>query len=173
MGEAAQFEAQQLADRLATKREQLNAVMQQIEKVCRQFVSYRHLRSIPGFGPYVAAEVLAIIGDPNRFRSRRQIIRLAGLDLNAKRSGKRSDAAVPVISKCGNVNLRYALYQAAQIATYHNERFRALFLRYLKGREKERGIKTKVRVKLAAKMLVLAWTMMKNNTDFDPSLLKV
>ena len=173
MGEAAQFEAQQLADRLAAKSEQLNAVMQQIEKVCGQFASYRHLRSIPGFGPYVAAEVLAVIGDPNRFRSRRQIIRLAGLDLNAKRSGKRSDAAVPVVSKCGNAHLRYALYQAAQIATYHNERFRAVFIRYLKGREKERGIKTKVRVKLAAKMLVMAWTMMKNNTDFDPSLLKV
>jgi hypothetical protein len=27
--------------------------------------------------------------------------------------------------------LRYALYQAALIATYHNDRFRALFIRYL------------------------------------------
>jgi transposase len=173
MGDAARFEARQLADRLAAKKEQLDEMMKQIEQVCQRFVSYRHLRTIPGFGPYVAAVVLATIGDPNRFRGRRQLIRLAGLDLNAKRSGKRSQSAVPVISKCGNADLRYALYQAAQIATYHNERFRALFMRYLKGREKERGIKTKVRVKLAAKMLVIAWTMMKNNTDFDPSLLKV
>ena len=173
MGAAAEFEARQLADRLGAKSEQLDEVMDRIEQVCRGFASYRHLRSIPGFGPYVAAVVLAVIGDPNRFRGRRQVIRLAGLDLNAKRSGKRSQAAVPVISKCGNADLRYALYQAAQIATYHNERFRALFMRYLKGREKERGIKTKVRVKLAAKMLVMAWAMMKNNTDFDPSLLKV
>ena len=173
MGEAARFEARQLADGLGAKNEQLDEVMDRIEQVCRQFASYHRLRSIPGFGPYVAAVVLAVIGDPNRFRGRRQVIRLAGLDLNAKRSGKRSQSAVPVISKCGNADLRYALYQAAQIATYHNERFRALFIRYLKGREKERGIKTKVRVKLAAKMLVIAWTMMKNNTDFDPSLLKV
>jgi transposase len=173
MGQAAQFEARQLADRLAAKSEQLDEVMNRIEQVCGQFAAYQHLRTMPGFGPYVAAVVLAVIADPNRFRGRGQVIRLAGLDLNAKRSGKRSQSAVPVISKCGSADLRYALYQAAQIATYHNERFRALFMRGLKGREKERGIKTKVRVKLAAKMLVMAWTMMKNNTDFDPSLLKV
>jgi len=64
----------------------------------------------------VPAVVLAVIGDPNRFRGRGQVIRLAGLDLNAKRSGKRSQSAVPVISKCGNADLRYALNQAAQIA---------------------------------------------------------
>ena len=77
--------------------------------------------------------------------------------------------AVPVISKRGNADLRYGLYQAAQIASYHNDRIRALYHRYLKGREKERGIKTKARVKLSAKMLVIAWTMMKTGTAFDPS----
>ena len=173
MGKAAQFEARQLADRLAAKAQQLDGVMKKVEKVCRRFSSYRHLRSIPGFGPFVAAVVLATIGDPSRFKGRRQVIRLAGLDLNAKRSGKRSDDAVPVFSKRGNADLRYALYQSGQIASYHDERFRALFIRYQRGREKERGIKTKIRVKLAAKMLVIAWTMMKNNTAFDPSLLRV
>ena len=41
----------------------------------------------------------------------------------------------------------------------------------LQGREKERGIKTKMRVKLAAKMLVIAWTLMKNQEPFDPKSL--
>jgi len=59
-----------------------------------------------------------------------------------------------VISKKGNSELRYALYQAALIATYHNDQFRALFTCYLKGREKERGIKIKMRVKLAVKVLL-------------------
>ena len=128
MGNAARFEARQLADRLAAKTEQLDGVMKKIEKVCQRFNSYRHLRSIPGFGPFVAAVVLAAIGDPSRFKGRRQVIRLAGLDLYAKRSGKRSDDAVPVISKRGNADLRYALYQSGQIASYHDERFRALFI---------------------------------------------
>ncbi|MFY9706156.1 MAG: hypothetical protein WAJ95_09580 [Desulfobacterales bacterium] len=60
------------------------------------------------------------------------------------------------------------------MSTFHHRYiFRALFTRYLKGREKERGIRTKMRVKLAAKMLVIAWTMMRTETDFDPNLLAV
>ena len=78
-----------------------------------------------------------------------------------------------MISKRGNPNLRYALYQASLIATRHDKGFRALFTRYLEGPEKERGIRTKARVKLAAKMLVIAWTMMKNGAVYDLSLLEV
>jgi len=36
----------------------------------------------------------------------------------------------------------------------------------LRGREKEKGIKTKMRVKLAAKMLIIAWTLMKKKEVF-------
>jgi len=172
MDEAAHFEAKLLVERLEKISERVEQTEAEIEDLCSRFPVYRRLRTIPGFGPYVASIVLARIGDPHRFVGRRQLIRLAGLDLNANRSGKRSQIAVPVISKRGNSELRYALYQAAQIATYHNDRFRALFTRYLEGRENERGIKTKMRVKLAAKMLVIAWTMMKTDTDFDPLLIK-
>jgi len=41
----------------------------------------------------------------------------------------------------------------------------------LEGRQKERGIRTKMRVKLAAKLLVIAWTMLKKNEPFDASRL--
>jgi transposase len=170
---ATRFEAQMLVERLQDLRERIEQTETQIEQTCRGFSSYRLLLSIPGFGPYVAALVLARIGDPQRFAGRKQVIRLAGYDLNAKRSGRRSNDAVPVISKRGNAELRYGLYQAALIASYRHDRFRQLFARYLQGREQERGIRTKMRVKLAVKMLVIAWTMMKDQTAFDPSLLQV
>ncbi len=96
---------------------------------------------------------------------------MAGLDLNASRSGKKSQDSVPVISKKGDADLRYALYQAALIASYHNDDFRRLYHRMLDGRQGERGIKTKARVKLAAKMLVIAWTLLKNNEPFDETRL--
>jgi len=38
----------------------------------------------------------------------------------------------------------------------------------LKGREREKGIAMKMRVKLAAKLLVIAWTLMKKKEKFDP-----
>jgi transposase len=49
----------------------------------------------------------------------------------------------------------------------------AYFARMLQGRERERGIRTKMRVKLAAKMLVIAWTLMKRGEPFNPEYLKV
>ncbi|MBE0574870.1 MAG: transposase, partial [Desulfuromonadales bacterium] len=99
--------------------------------------------------------------------SRKQVLRLAGLDLSASRSGKTSSSAIPVISKQGKAGLRYALVQAAQIASYKDEAIRSYFTSLIKDREQERGIKLKMRVKLAAKMLVVAWTLMKRNEYFD------
>ena len=97
---------------------------------------------------------------------------MAGLDLCADRSGKKSNSAIPVISKQGKADLRYALYQAAFIASLKNKDFIAYFTNKLKGRAKERGIVTKMRVKLAAKLLVVAWTLMKKKECFDPKYLK-
>jgi transposase len=72
-----------------------------------------------------------------------------------------------VISKQGKAGLRYALVQAATIASYKDAVIRTYFTRLLKGRELERGIKLKMRVKLAAKLLVVAWTLMKRCEAFD------
>jgi transposase len=168
---AACYEAQVIVERLKRVKDEISQTMHQIESVCQTLSGYQLLLSIPGFGPYIAALVLAALADPFRFSSRKQVIRLAGLDLNASRSGKKSQDCVPVVSKKGDADLRYALYQAGLIASYHNTGFRCLFQRMLDGRHAERGIKTKARVKLAAKMLMVAWTLLKNNTLFDQTRL--
>jgi transposase len=111
--------------------------------------------TIPGFGPDISAKVLGAIGNPSRFENQRQVLKLVGLDLSADRSGKRTDVA-PVISKKGKADLRYGLYQAAFIASTMNKPFMNYFTDKLQGREREKGIGTKMRVKLAAKMLVIA-----------------
>jgi transposase len=161
------YEARVLVERLKAVKDQIAQTMQKIEELCQSLAGYKLLLTIPGFGPYIAAMVLSALADPFRFSSRKQVIRLAGLDLNASRSGKKSADSVPVISKKGDADLRYALYQAALIASYHNDSIRRLYQRMLDGCQGERGIKTKARVKLAAKMLVIAWTMLKNNESFD------
>jgi transposase len=96
---------------------------------------------------------------------------MAGLDLSADRSGKRTEVT-PVISKKGKADLRYGLYEAALIASTRNKRFTTYFTNKLKGREREKGIGTKMRVKLAAKMLVIAWTLMKKKEMFDPDCIE-
>ena len=96
---------------------------------------------------------------------------MAGFDLCANRSGKTSNSATPVISKQGKADLRYALYQAAFIASLHNKGFMSYYTNKLKGRQREKGIGTKMRVKLAAKLLVIAWTLMKKKEPFEPTYL--
>jgi transposase len=168
MGPAAELEATLLVQKLKEVRGQLKQVADQMEDICLQFAEYNWLLTIPGFGPYVAARVLASISNPWRFDSSNQVLKMAGYDLGANRSGKRSDDAVAVISKRGNSELRYALYQAAHVASTRNRDFIGYFTRILRGRERERGIKTKMKVKLAAKMLKIAWTLMRKQEVFDP-----
>jgi transposase len=173
MGPAAEYEADLLVEKLKQVRNQVQKTADLIEDFCLEFSEYGYLLTIPGFGPYVSARVLASIGDPFRFENQKQLIKLAGYDLCAHRSGKTSDKAVPVISKKGNGDLRYALYQAANVAAAKVDLFRTYFTRLLRGRERERGIKTKMRVKLAVKMLVIAWTLMKKREVFDPAHLNI
>lgn len=168
MGPGAKLEAAVLVDKLKGVREQLKQVADEMEGICEQFADYGYLLSIPGFGAYVSARVLASIANPWRFDSGSQVLKMAGYDLGANRSGKSSQRAVPVISKRGNAELRYALYQAAHVASTRNGDFIGYFSRMLDGRQRERGIKTKMKVKLAAKMLKIAWTLMKRQQVFDP-----
>jgi transposase len=172
-GNALGFEATVMVEELEHIRELIRATDQKIEEICLQFPAYRYLLTIPGFGPDVSSKVLGAIGDPFRFQTGKQVLKMAGLDLSAERSGKRSDAITPVLSKKGKAHLRYALYQAALIASTRNRSFVLYFTNTLRGREKEKGIKTKMRVKLAAKLLIIAWTLMKKKEAFNPEYITI
>jgi transposase len=166
-----EHEARVMVEGLKQIREMIKETEDKIEDLCKQFPQYQSLLTIPGFGPDVSSKVLGAIGDPGRFENGKQVLKLAGLDLSADRSGKGSDKAIPQISKRGKSDLRYALYQAALIASTRNPGFVRYFTNKLRGREREKGIQTKMWVKLSAKMLLIAWTLMKKKEAFDPAYL--
>ena len=172
-GETVQFEAKMMVGELQHVRESISEVEEKIEEICLNFPEYKYLLSMPGFGKDISSKVLGAIGDPFRFDNAKQVIKLSGWDLNANRSGKSSVYATAVISKKGKADLRYALYQAALVASSRNQLFVAYFTEKLRQRSREKGIKTKMRVKLAAKLLVIAWTLMKKREPFNPEYLKV
>jgi transposase len=172
-GEALDFEAKLMVEDLQQVQASIRAVEDHIKDICLGFPEYSYLLTIPGFGPDVSSKVLGAIGNPFRFDNGKQVLRLAGYDLSANRSGRTSDNAVPVISKRGSAYLRYALYQAAFIASTSNRYFIIYYTNKLRGREREKGIKTKMKVKLAAKMLIIAWTLMKKKEPFDPEYLNI
>jgi transposase len=164
-------EAKVMVEGLKQIREMTKETEQKIEELCGQFPHYQYLLTIPGFGPDVSAKVVGAIGDPDRFDNGKQVLKLGGLDLSAERSGKRSDKAIPEISKRGKADLRYALYQAAFIASTKNRDFMLYYTSKIQGRQKEKGIHTKMLVKLSAKMLLIAWTLMKKKEAFNPAYL--
>ena len=171
VGEAVSVEAQIMVAGLNRVRETIKTVDGKIEDICLTFPEYSFLLTIPGFGPDVSSKVLGAIGDPWRFTSGKQVLKMSGFDLCASRSGKTSQSATPVISKQGKSDLRYALYQAAMSASLKNRSFMAYYTNKLKNREREKGIGVKMRVKLAAKLLIIAWTLMKKKVPFDPEYL--
>ena len=113
------------------------------------------------------------IGVRNSATGRRRGIRIGLREVLRGRSGKGSPSAIPVISKRGKADLRYVLYQAALIASVRNPDFIVYYTEKLRGREREPGIKIKMRVKLAAKLLLIAWTLMKKKEPFHPGYLNI
>jgi len=168
LDEAVRWEAPRLVARLEAVRTDLRELEQRMDQVAQPMPGYPNVRSIPGMGPILTAMLLAALGDPYRFAHPRQVLRLAGLDLCARRSGKSSERAVPRISKQGKASLRYALVHAAMIGARSDPGLRHTFSRLLKGREHERGIRRKMYVKLAAKLLVVAWTLMRRGDTYSP-----
>ena len=166
--ESVRWEARRTVESLAALRADLQQTQHLIGTYAQRLPGYPSVVSILGVGPTVAATILAAIGDPLRFDHPRQVLRLAGLDLCASRSGKKSDRVVPKISKQGKAPLRYALVQAARVAARSDEAIRAYYSQLLEGRQQERGIRLKRHVKLAAKLPVVAWTLRKSGERFDP-----
>jgi len=171
--ESIQYMAEQMVAQLYQIRTDIADLDRLIFKIASSLPEYQYLISIPGFGPFITAKFLATINDPERFSNETQVIKLAGFDLCASRIGKPAGNAVPVISKKGNAELRFALVQAAIVATTRN----TLFIRYLnqkiQGREQEKGILKKMRTKVASKLLVIAWTLMKQHEYFNGEHLKL
>jgi transposase len=168
-----EHEAKVMVEGLRQVREMIKETEDKIQELCKEVPQYKYVLTIPGFGPDVSSKLIGAIGDPDRFENGKQVLKLAGLDLSADRSGKDSAKAIPKVSKRGKADLRYALYQAALIASTRNQDFMRYYTRKLQGREREKGIQTKMRVKLSAKMLLIAWTLMKKKEVFDPAYLNM
>ena len=113
-------EARVMVEGLRQIREVIKETEDRIQELCEQFPEYHCILTVPGFGPDVSAKVLGAIGEPDRFQNGKQVLKMGGLDLSADRSGNDSDKAIPQISKRGKADLRYALYQAALIASHKN-----------------------------------------------------
>ncbi len=170
--EAVQFEACLMVEAFKRTKTLLEEIDKKLAIARASLTDYEILLTIPGFGPTIATMTLGAIGDPNRFENGRQVLKLAGLDLSASRSGQSSVRANTRISKKGKTELRYALYHAALTASSRHKLMKNWFQTKIEKRQNEKGIGMKTRIKLSAKLLIIAWTLMKKQEPFNPTYLQ-
>jgi transposase len=93
---------------------QLSPLDQELRAFARRQPGCRALMGHYGIGPLTSVTILAELGDARRFSSSRHAVRYAGLDITVHQSDQRR--APGHLSRQGPPALRWALYEAAQLA---------------------------------------------------------
>ena len=127
----------------------------------------RRVCSIGGVGPRTAETIVAVLDDPNRFRSRRQVAAYAGLVPRRYQSGQMDRSGR--ITKRGSPLLRQALNQAAWAAVRCNPELRQFYLQ-IGGAQKKR--RKQAIVAVMRKLLVIAWALLRDQTLYQPQRLR-
>ena len=93
---------------------QITPLEKDLRAYARRQAGCKALMSHYGIGELTAVTILAELGDCTRFSSSRQAVRYAGMDITVHQSDQRR--APGHISRQGPPALRWALYEAAQVA---------------------------------------------------------
>jgi transposase len=93
---------------------QITPIDRELRAYARRQVGCKALMAHYGIGELTAVTILAELGDCTRFSSSRQAVRYAGLDITVHQSDQRR--APGHLSRQGPPALRWALYEAAQVA---------------------------------------------------------
>jgi transposase len=143
-----------LLDRTVDKLDQLNSSRESIKL----------LETVPGVGPRTAEALVAVIDDPGRFKSCRQICNYVGFTPRRYQSGQMERSGR--ISKRGNPLLRALLTQASWAAL----RFkwgRHIYERVCRGSTKRRSIAI---IAVARHLLMRCWAMLRDNKPWQYEL---
>lgn len=145
----------------AALEEQLNAVETKLEAINRQDTAVTLLQTAPGVGPRTAEALAAVIDDPHRFKSCRQICNYVGFTPRRYQSGEMDRTGR--ISKRGNPLLRMLLIQASW-ASLQFAWARDIYKRVGRGSAKRRKIAI---VAVARHMLMRCWAMLRDNQPWQ------
>lgn len=150
-----------------TALEQIEALIGQVERKLDAIASkderVRRLRTIPGVGPRLAEMVVAVIDDPKRFKSRREVGAYAGLVPRQFESG--------TMNRCGRITgagsrlLRKLLTEVAWMMQRYNPHLKAMFEQVCRGSKTRRKIAV---VATARRLLIMCWAMLRDGTTWRP-----
>lgn len=154
-----------IVDVISYNGSKLNDVKQDIVKLARQTPYFNIINSIYGIGETSTAQIIAELGDINRFENIKQLNAFCGLDPTIIQSGKSINYHGP-ISKRGNRNARKILFitccsiiRASVLHNMDNE----IILYYRKKQAENKHFKECI-IACSTKLLRTIFAMCKNNS---------
>lgn len=157
-----------ISDALLRARAVLESEFQALEKrlyaIARRDDRAKLLMSTPGVGTLVAMTFVYAIDDPARFRSSRSVGAHFGMTQKKYQSGETD--VTGRITKCGDRDVRTALYEAANIIITRPVRNATALKSWAMGVAKRGGMK-KAKVALARKLAVLLHRMLADGAVFN------
>lgn len=115
--DAYRFQIRSLIQQIQFTEEQLTLLEEEIANRLESLD--KHLVTIPGIGPVLAASILSEIGDISRFSTGVKLVAYAGIDPTVRQSGE-FIGNHNHMSKRGSPYLRRAIWLAANVAKIHN-----------------------------------------------------
>lgn len=159
-----------MKQRLNLIKKQIKQVEKQIELTVKadKFIKHKidEICKVKGLGLITVATIIAETNGFVLFTSRGQLVCYAGYDVVERESGS-SLKGKTRISKKGNRHIRRALHFPAISAVKHETQFKQLFDRILD----RTSIKMKAYTAVQRKLLLLIYTLFKNDTVYDPNYL--
>ncbi|MGK7370985.1 MAG: IS110 family transposase [Candidatus Halalkalibacterium sp. M3_1C_030] len=161
------FEEKSLRRMIKMIDKEINVIEKEINRLYMQDEVLRNrlqkiIDSVHGLGMISALTVVAETNGFAQIRSRKQLTRYAGYDIIQNQSGQREGRTK--ISKRGNSRIRAVMHMASLSVVQKEGPLQALYLRILRRNPK---IKMKGYVAVQRKLLLLIYTLYKNNTAYD------
>ncbi len=163
---ACQLTIRCLLEELALKETQLAAVKRELMVCFFSCSEAEYMISLP-LGDVVTAGILAEIGDPKRYSSAKQLVKLAGIQPSPNHSGQKTRSPTPMSGK-GRAALRTMLF----FGCLHLIRTEATFTAYyqhLKTRPKNPLTGLQAIGVLMGKVLHILWALIRQQTYYNPA----
>lgn len=144
--------------------ERIQSLEAQLEDLVLYVPGAEQMMGIKGVGPITVAGFFAEVGDLSNYRDPRQIIKLAGLNLQMNQSGIFKGQTT--ITKRGRRRLRSLLYQVARPLSIHNAGFKQLHS-YYKNRPNNPLSGKQSYVALGRKLIKVFFVIGTRNCAFD------
>lgn len=160
----ARMEFRTIMEDIKRYQQRLDEIEQAVDQILPTVKNAEKLLEIPGVGKATVVTFLAEVGDISRFRSAKEIQKLAGLAIVTNESCKHKGATC--ISYRGRKRLRWILYEAALSLVGRNKEFNQIH-QYYTTREKNplKGIQSVVAV--ACKVIRIFYKILTTGVSYD------